>query len=82
MGEVPLYDMRPQKIGRVHARTEVPRLQGYLADKKAPPARTPLWAYVLDPMVVPGRGAMSYARCIPVRGYLAHKKQHPPKGPP
>ena len=44
-------------------------IQGYLTHKKQRPPKTLLWEYAEGPMVVLGRGAVSYERGSPVPGY-------------
>ena len=56
-------------VSNTHAgvfKTQVVRLQGYLVHKKPPAHRTLQWGYAQDPMVVLGRGAVSYERGTPV----------------
>jgi len=80
MGEVPLYTLgathphvqcnsldttftiHHSTLGASRARN----LQGYLAPKEDSPPRTLQYDYPQGPMVVPGRGAISYGRGTPV----------------
>ena len=53
-------------------------LQGYLAHQKQRPPGTLKWKYAEGPIVVVGRGAVSYARGTPSQGCLTRNESRAP----